>query len=300
MRKALLLLILSSHLAAAPFLSNVLGQDLGSIDSLTGSGYEGERNGNTTTIYLDGSVIMTREDSENGYTIERGDVTESVVYGEDGKRVSWFSESPARSEVHQYFYNEDGTLSSLSVSVDGNLERRIEYLDTPSGSLAGTEGSLESYITPSFYVYTLDGNTIRYTYHDNGMVSRTDSSVPPAEYEEDEDGNWIERRDGSIKVYSPEGLLLREEDGERTIQYEYDEDGVISSITESEGDERIVTAYSDGREEKRDEYIGDELVRTRRELDNGDIEEIRYRDGLAEYLIVFEGDGERVKRVERL
>ena len=47
-------------LSAEAFLSNALGQDLGPIEALTGTGFEGEREEGRVTIYQDGSVIRER------------------------------------------------------------------------------------------------------------------------------------------------------------------------------------------------------------------------------------------------
>lgn len=298
MKAVVLFLLAASSLSAAAFQSNALGQDLGPLESVSGAGYEGFAEDGKTTIYLDGDVIREREENDNGYTITEEERKEAVVLDEDGRRLSWSVETPERTETHQYFY-EDGRLSSVSVSIDGEMVRRIEYLETPGGTLAGTEGSLESYIAPSFYVYSLDGDTIRYTYHDNGMVTKEDSSLPPAEYETEESGNWIERRDGVTRTYSPDGLLISEESGSTLTEYLY-EDGIVSEVTVTEGDKRLVTSYSDGKVSRTDEYNDGVIQKTRTFLDNGDIEEIRYRNGEEEYLIVFEGDGERVKKVERL
>ena len=42
------------------------------------------------------------------------------------------------------------------------------------------------------------------------------------------------------------------------------------------------------------------LTKERKFLESGDIEEIRYKEGRAEYSILFEGDGVRVKEIHRL
>ena len=139
-------ILLCSPCHSEAFLSNALGQNLGAIPALTGSGYEGESEDGRTVIYHDGSVIKTRQDTEDGYVISYGDTTESVRLGDDGERLEWRLETPERAEVHTYFY-EDGRLSSVSVSINGELRRRIVYLDTPSGSLSAITGSSDSYIS---------------------------------------------------------------------------------------------------------------------------------------------------------
>ena len=287
------------------FLSNALGHDLGAIEALTGTGYEGERNGGTTTIYLDGEAVRTRTEDENGYRIVEGDTVEEVSYGSDGLRTESRLITPGREEVHTYFYSDDGSLSSVSVSVNGSLERRTVYLETPSGSLAGISGSGSAYIMPSFYQYELDGDTIRFSYHEDGRVIRENLSLGGIGYEVLDDGSWSETEtlaDGSIRVrvYAPDGRLSSLSENGVVTRYEYDESGNLISEISSEGSLETIRRYEDGSlssiEEKRDGST--ERVRTY--LDSGDIEEIRYRDGKPEYSVLFGADGMRVKEIHRL
>ena len=109
MRRLLLPAFLACIIApcsAEAFLSNALGHDLGAIEALTGAGYEGERNGGTTTIYLDGEPVMTRTEDENGYRIAEGDTVEEVSCGSDGLITERRLITPGREEVHTYFYND--------------------------------------------------------------------------------------------------------------------------------------------------------------------------------------------------
>ncbi len=308
MRRLLLPAFLACIIApcsGGAFLSNALGHDLGAIEALTGAGYEGERNGGTTTIYLDGEPVMTRTEDENGYRIAEGDTVEEVSYGSDGLRTERRLITPGREEVHTYFYSDDGSLSSVSVSVNGSLERRTVYLETPSGSLAGLSGSSSAYIMPSFYQYDLDGDTIRFSYHEDGRVIRENLSLGGISYEVLDDGSWSETetlQDGSVmvRIYSPDGRLASQSDGSVMTRYEYDENGDIVSETVSEGALETIRRYADGSlasiEEKRDGST--ERIRTY--LDSGDIEEIRYRDGKPEYSVLFGADGMRVKEIHRL
>ena len=299
-----IILLISFPCTADAFLSNALGQDLGSIESLTGSGYEGDRKDGVTTIYLDGSVIRERREGENGYTIEYGDTVETVTLGDDGERTEWRIETPDKKEVHTYFYT-DGRLSSVSVSIDGELERRLVYLDTPSGALAGTTGSSDSYISPSFYLYELDGNSVKFTYHSNGLVTREDFSASPVDYEVEDDGSWVETEtlpDGSEKerVYSSDGRLVSEKIGDSLTSYEYNDAGDMIKSHSINGSEEIVSSYEDGHLVSSETIIDGMTSRIRNYLDSGEIEEIRYRDGVPEYSILFDGDGVRVKEIHRL
>ena len=300
-----LIALIAAPCSAEAFLSNALGHDLGAIEALTGTGYEGERNGGTTTIYHDGVIVMTRTEDEDGYRIVEGDTVEEVSYGSDGLRTERRLITPGREEVHTYFYSDDGSLSSVSVSVNGSLERRTVYLETPSGSLAGLSGSSNAYIMPSFYQYDLDGDTIRFSYHEDGRVIRENLSLGGIGYEVLDDGSWSETEtlpDGSVRVrvYSPDGRLSSQSEGGVVTRYEYDESGDLISEATSDGTLETIRRYADGSlasEEKRQDGI---TVRVRTYLDSGDIEEIRYRDGKPEYSVLFGADGMRVKEIHRL
>ncbi len=292
-------------LSAEAFLSNALGQDLGPIEALTGTGFEGEREEGRVTIYHDGSVIRERIESADGYTLEYGDTLERVLYNEDGERREWSISTPDREEVHQYFY-EDGTLSSVSVSVDGNLEKRIIYLETPQGSLSVLAGSADAYISPSFYLYESDGNLIKFSYHPGGPVIRENlSDANPPSYEIEADGSWKEtvlHDDGSesVKIYDASGLLVEEQEDGIIIRYEYDDEALLLKRTETAGTASVEEFYENGHLASRIEMTDGVAEIERHYLDTGEIEEIRYSDGVPEYRILFDGDGLRVKEIERL
>ena len=299
-----LFLLISVPCFAEVFQSNALGQNLGTIEALTGSGYEGESDNGTTVIYLDGAVVRKRSERADGYTLEYGDTVESVRFTEDGKRAEWRIENPDSEEVHTYFYDGD-RLSSVSVSENGELVRRIVYLDTPSGMLAAITGSNDSYISPSFYLYELDGNSVRFTYHSNGVVTREDLSKPGMTYDVEDDGSWREsetRSDGTVaeRLYSADGRLVEETEGDSSTSYKYDENGTVIESRMVNGSEEVISLYEDGRLVSSETLTDGVTDRVRNYLDSGEIEEIRYRDGIPEYSILFEGDGVRVREIHRL
>lgn len=296
---------LSVPCMAEAFLSNALGQNLGVIPALTGTGYEGERTDDSLVIYLDGNPIRTRTETDDGYTVKYGDTVETVTLDENGVRTSWSISEPGRDESHTYFYDDSGRLSSVSISVDGVLLRRVEYLDTPSGTLSGITGTSDSYISPSFYLYEMDGKAVKFTYHSNGRVIREDLSDQASSYELSDDGSWRESRtlpDGTVieRVYSHDGRLVEEASGSSVTSYEYDESGDLILSVVIDGEEEVRTHYEDGKTVMIEFLAGGEILRTRSFPDSGYIEEIRYRDGNPEYSILFEGDGVRVREIHRL
>lgn len=300
MKAIIPMFLISIPVFGGAYASNALCQNLGEIPALTGSGYEYLAEDEVTTLFHDGEAIMEKTEFENGYTITRPESRETVLVGENGERLSWSMERNGERETHHYFYDDSGRLSSLSVSVNGEIKRRIDYLETPQGTLAATEGDLESYVSPSFYVYTLDGESIRFDYHANGMVTRSSSLEAPKEYEISDDGLWIETdENGRKRTYDGDGRLIRDEEGSIIREYSYDGE-VLQTMTVTEGENVFRTSYENGKAVRTDEYSADTLIKSRRFGNGEEIEEIRYKDGKPEYLIVFDGDGRKVKRVERL
>ena len=152
MRKlALLCLLLPLPLSAAVFSSNSIGQEISPKEMLDGSGYELERDGGVSTLYLDGNPVMVRTESDEGYTVESEGYEESVVIS-DGRRERSTIREGGRETSYTYFYDGD-RLSSVSISVDGELAKRIVYLDTASGTPAAFSGDISGYILPSCYIY---------------------------------------------------------------------------------------------------------------------------------------------------
>lgn len=300
MKAIIPMLLISIPVFGGAYASNALCQNLGEIPALTGSGYEYLAEDEVTTLFHDGEAIMEKTEFENGYTITRPESRETVIAGENGERLSWTMERNGERETHHYFYDDSGRLSSLSVSVNGEIKRRIDYLETPQGTLAAIEGDLESYVSPSFYVYTLDGESIRFDYHENGMVTRSSSLEAPKEYEISDDGLWIETdENGRKRTYDGDGRLIRDEEGSIIREYSYDGE-VLQTMTVTEGENTFRTSYENGKAVGRDEYSAGTLIKSRRFGNGEEIEETRYKDGKPEYLIVFDGDGRKVKRVERL
>lgn len=295
MRKlALLCLLLPLPLSAAVFSSNSIGQEISPKEMLDGSGYELEREGGVSTLYMDGNPVMVRTESDEGYTVESEGYEESVVIS-DGRRERSTIREGGRETSYTYFYDGD-RLSSVSISVDGELAKRIVYLDTASGTPAAFSGDISGYILPSCYIYTLDGSVIR---------SDNDSSwIPPMSYTLEENGNWREEStiDGRpvTKIYSPEGWLLSAEGSGVVEEYRYSDDGTLLSAIERRGRQSKVTRYAEGKAVSVSTYDGSALQSVRSDLDDGSIEEIRYEDGKPRARIIFDSDGLRIREVENL
>ena len=282
------------------FISNAIGQELEPLDALSGQGYEGESDGSSTIIYHDGIPIMKCAVDSNGYTIERGGEKESVLFDESGRPLEWRYLTESGEEIHRYSY--DGSrLSSVNVSIDGAIVRITEYLVTPSGRLAALSGSEDAYIGEDFYVYSLDGESVRVSFRGEegeGLADVMDYEVEP-------DGGWTRREtlpDGSERIvrYDAKGRLVEEYESGKGVSYFYGDDGALERVITERGGEEVIESYDDGQP-VRSEYRYDGITeRVRYRLDDGSIEEIRYRHGQPDYRILFDGDGLRVKEVERL
>ena len=295
-------LFLLLSLEAAYFDSNALGQDLGMKEELSGAGYEGESSGGTTIIYLDGEPVRTRTDSENGYTVSEDGYSLSVVLDSSGRRISDTTDENGMITERVYSYDGD-RLSSVAITDGSGISRIIEYIDTPGGHLAGLSGDEHSYLTPYYYVYTLDGDSVKVSLHTDGSGEEPLFIPDPAVYSVDENGNWsgtVTEEDGTevSRVFSPEGRLISFRSGERSESYCYGEDGEIVQSDVIEGSVRTVSDYTDGKLLHEDIYIDDTLQKSRTYNEDGSIEEIRYRDGKRKSLILFDSDGLRIRRVE--
>ena len=305
MKKAIIALLISislSSISAEVFDSNALGQNLGEKDQLAGTGYEGESNAGVTTIYLDGVPIRTRTETESGYRIEEDGYSLSVILDSSGRRIRDITEEGGAITERSYSY--DGSrLSAVTVSDGDGIERIIEYVDTPAGHLAGLSGAEHGYLTPYYYVYSLDGDSINVSFHSQGREERPSFVPDPAVYSVDESGNWTgtttdENGAETTRTYSPDGLLMRMESGEESQEYTYDEDGELILLDSRSGSERTVSEYADGHLIHEDSYIDDVIQKSRTYNDDGSVEEIRYADGVRKSLILFDSDGLRIRRVE--
>ena len=284
-------------LNASYFESNALGQFIASKESLSGTGYEGEVNNGRTVIYLDGEVVRERVETENGYTVTEDGYTESVTLDSSGRRISDRVDDDGAITERVYSYDGD-RLSSVAITDGDGISRIIEYIDTPQGHLAGLAGDESGYLTPYFYVYSLDGDEVKVSLHAGD--GEAEFIPDPSVYTIDEDGNWTgtSAEDGAERVYFPDGKLLSLTREDRTERYSYDEDGELSASDVTEGDTRTVSEYSEGRLVHSDIYIDGVIQTSRTYNEDGSMEEIRYSDGVKKSLILFDSDGLRIRRVE--
>lgn len=287
-----LLLILAALPLDAAFYSNALGMDLGEKEALDGKGYEGEREGDTTAIYKDGSLVLVRLERENGYALKEAGREEIVITDSEGRRLSRTVSEDGRTERAVYGY-EDGRLSSVTISTDDGIQSRIEYTDSADGLLAGLSGGRSALFGSSFYLYELEDGLVKVSYHEDGTI--TGESI--SRYEAAEDGSW---KAGGIEL-DPSGNTAKVEDGGAVEEYSYTEAGALSSIRRSEGDSSILYFYDEeGRLSLEEHYLGGAILRSFDRTDPGAVTETRYEDGIPAYRLSYDGDGKRIRKVEKL
>lgn len=273
----------------AAFFSNALGMDLGPKEALDGSGYEGEIEGSVTTIYKDGEPVLVRAQLSNGYILRESGREERVFTDGHGRRLSRTVTEGGVTERTVYEYDGD-RLSAVTSSGDDGIVSRIEYLDSSDGLLAGISGSKTALYGASFYLYEAEDGLVKVSLHGESVKE-------PEEYVLEEDGSWS----GDGTEYSRDGLLqTRSEDG-LTEYFLYSSGMVLEEKTVTEGRCKTVYRYdTEGRVQAEELYEDGILVRAYDRSDPGSVTETRYEGGTAMYRLTYDGDGKRIRRVEKL
>ena len=297
-----ILLILSAlPLPGAVYSSNPIGQRLSLKDGMEGIGWELDVSEASSILYKDG-VEESRTEHKDGLTIEiSGGRTERTVFSPEGLVSERMVREGDDETLYSYFY-ADGDLSSVSISENGTLVKRIEYILTPSGRISSMYSPEQSIVGPDYFIYTLDGNTIRLDYLGNGRVDKTDLDNETSEYRLLDDGSWENTRirgdEREVLTYDSSGRLIGRDNGKVLVSYSYSEEGALLSEIAESGNERTVTEYS-GSGTRTIRYRDDVIVTERMEHPDS-IEEIRYRDGKAEYRVIYDLDGKRILEVMRV
>lgn len=286
-----LLFAISSLFASDLYDSNELMQKISPIETFSGIGWELEADEQGATLYHNGSLHSTKKNYADGYETITPLGRERVILNKDGLIERKIIESDSRTEEYNYFYT-DGILSSYNLSVDGEVERVVTYATSKEGRLLSFESGEMRYLSPEFFVYTLDEKAIRL---DNGEVK-----IATGDIEDTEDGGYKKTLDGVLYTYSPEGRLISEESDGGSIYYSYAEDGSIAEKKTASESEVIEEFYSNGTLTKTLYSENGAVIRELYPLESGEFEEIRYLDGKTSYRILYDRDGKRVKEIVKL
>ena len=291
MKKALLLSILLlsafSAFGAGYWWSNALGQLVSEKDSFSGTGWELKKEENASTLFLDGKEVWRKETLPDGERKVEGNLETRIYLYPDGRIKSKIEDDGVRKVEYNYNYSSSLTISSSTISVDGVVEERLEYITSPDGILLLVEKN---------------GNPIYFSR--DRMVVAEDGIVSSYLYEEKEesdttwldDGGYVENKEGGYRKYDGNGRLVEAKDEESTTTYTYSPEGALTSSLTLKAGKTIETTYVNSAPSvvvTRNEN-GD-IEKKRVTLSDGTFEETRYLEGKPRYRYQPDKYGERIQ-----
>lgn len=312
----LTLLLLSMPLmsiSADAYLSNSIGQQLDAISQLTQKGYEIEIEGDVENFYQDGILIRKITNSRNTRTVEEGGTITTSLNDDNGTLLSETVETEERTTRKEYEYTEDGILSRVIESTDGEISKIISYRYSPETQLSAvfvdSPNSSVSYVGASSFGYMENDVPVRITQYTSMMVRDVGTVDQNRSVKSSEDGFLTIRESVDEQVvestYRPDGSLsVRNiyDSDERLLSSEKREyrDSMLVSASLEEGDERVVTLYTDGHITHQDYFKADILQRYRDYNSDLSFIETVCRNGIPYARIGYDADGIRVISLEML
>lgn len=287
----LIFLAISTLNASEFYSSNELMQKKSQIEAISGNGWELEISDNEESLFLDGSLHSSKTYHNDGYEIVRPESKERIFLNDDGLIERKIITTGDGSEEYNYFYT-DGVLSSYNLSVNSEVERVVNYVTSREGRLLSFESGEMRYLSPEFFVYTFDGSSVRLASEEE---VEAESEMLPLE-----DGGYKRTVGETTFTYSPEGRLILEESLDKAIFYTYGEDGSLRERKSDIGLNSEIEVYSNGVLEKTVYLESGVIVRELYPLDSGESYELRFMDGKAQYKILYDKDGKRVKEIVKL
>ena len=287
----LLILLSASFLYAQVYRSNQLYQKLDELEVVPASGYALEIQGNSSVLYLDGNEVVKIEDSRQGTDriIEQKDLMTGTVKTRiyrDGLLIRE-TETSAQGITETAFTYIDGHLAFCSVIVDGSTVDNIFFLRSSNNDEP---------------VAVKDNDGLRFmsgTYmFQSGELYEILSSnlVLTGDYEILENGDILVKLEGGTYTYSPDGLLIKEEQGTSVTVNEYEGINLVRSEM-TDGKHRTVTLYSEGKESEVLDYEDDILVSRTTFPDTGKVQ-ILYSNGRELATVYYKLDNRTVDRIE--
>ena len=241
----------------------------------------------TETLYYNGDVVETKITTESLITKKRGTREERIFLDEEGKIERRIINDGENEKEYNYIYR-DKILSGYNYSLNGVLIERIDYFTTDDGSLVYyTVNDDGVYISDNFFVRSSgEAVTIINNNSENERVSLAG-------------GGYSEKDGENTLYYDSFGRLRREELSSESIEYSYSNAGELIETRISNDDGVLVTSYTDDKATTRYDKEGNKISE-RRTLENGEIEEIRFIEGEAKYIFIYDRDGKRIKEVKAL
>ena len=287
----LLILLSASFLSAQVYRSNQLYQKLDELPVIPASGYALETLGNRSVLYLDGNAVASIDESRQGTDriIEQKDLISGVVKTRiyrDGLliRETETTEEGLRETSFTYI---EGHLAFCSVLLDGETVDNIFFLRSSNNdepvAVKDNEGlrfMSGSYMFQSGELYEILSSNL----------------VLTGDYEILEDGDILVKLEGVTYTYSPDGLLMKVEQGTSATINEYEGLNLVRSEL-TDGDSRTVTIYVDGKESEILDYEDGSLVSRTTFPDTGKVQ-ILYSNGRELATVYYKLDNRTVDRIE--
>lgn len=287
----LLILLSASFLSAQVYRSNQLYQKLDELPVIPASGYALETLGNRSVLYLDGNAVASIDESRQGTDriIEQKDLISGVVKTRiyrDGLliRETETTEEGLRETSFTYI---EGHLAFCSVLLDGETVDNIFFLRSSNNdepvAVKDNEGlrfMSGSYMFQSGELYEILSSNL----------------VLTGDYEILEHGDILVKLEGVTYTYSPDGLLMKVEQGTSVTINEYEGLNLVRSEL-TDGDSRTVTIYVDGKESEILDYEDGSLVSRTTFPDTGKVQ-ILYSNGRELATVYYKLDNRTVDRIE--
>ena len=287
----LLILLSASFLYAQVYRSNQLYQKLDELPAIPTSGYALDVQGTRSILYLDGNAVVTIDESRQGSDriIEQKDLLSGMVktwFYRDGLliRETETSEDGVRETAFTYI---EGHLAFCSVLLDGNTVDNIFFLRSSNNdepvAVKDKEGlrfMSGSYMFQSGDLYEILSSNL----------------VLTGDYEISENGDILVKLDGATYTYSSDGLLMKLEKGTAVTVNEYEGLNLVRSEM-TDGDNRTVTLYVDGKENEILDYKDGSLESRTTFPDTGKVQ-ILYSNGRELATVYYKIDNRTVDRIE--
>lgn len=287
----LILLLLAPSLFAVVYRSNQLQQRLEVLQAVSETGYSIDVEGNSSTLYLDGqavlSIIETSWESEK--IIEQTDLLtgEKKVLVYQGGLLARETETTALGSDETIYTYINGHLAFCTVRHDGETLENIFFLRSSDGEepVAVRDNSGLRFMAGS-YMYQ------------SGKLLRILASnlVLTGDYEVLDTGEILVELEDGIYTYSPDGLLMKVEQGSSLTLNEYEGIDLVRS-EKTDGDKRTVTIYKDGKEAEILDYEDGILVSRTTFPDTGKVQTI-YSNGRELATVYYKIDNKTVERIE--
>lgn len=288
---ALILLLIASSLFAQVYRSNQLYQRLEAIPSVADKGYSLEVNGNSSILYLDGKAVVSINETTQGIDrileqidLDSGDKTVLVYQNGLLTRETRTGVSGLDETIYTYI---NGHLAFCSIRHDDETLENIFFLRSSDGDepvavkdKTGLRFMSDSYMFQSGELYQILSSNL----------------VLTGDYEVLESGEILVKLEDGTYTYSPDGLLMRVEQGTSVTINGYEGNRLVRS-EKTDGTKKTITSYENGMESEVLDYENGQLVSRTTFPDTGKVQ-ILYSNGRELATVYYKMDNKTVDRIE--